>query len=125
MNNFNTTIESLMLHVSDISMSSISNCVQGYNKCILRTLTDFIKIMSNIRYVRVIIENGNVETLLDIDEWKSLAKMRNQLDKITLKAIRNMSYDTQLEEKIQEVKNGLHDIREFIQFEVNTRSILL
>jgi hypothetical protein len=74
--------------------------------------------MSNIRYVYVIINKGNVKTLLDVDEWMAVAKRCEQLEKITLKVIRNMSKDTQLAQKIQEMENGLHIIRESIKFEV-------
>jgi hypothetical protein len=117
----NPTIETFVLNVAHTSLSLVNNCVQNYAKCVLRTITDFIKIMSNIRYVYVIINKGNVETLLDVDEWMAVAKRCEQLEKITLKVIKNMSKDTQLAQKIQEMENGLHIIRESIKFEVKVK----
>jgi len=77
--------------------------------------------MPNIRYVYLIIIKDNVETLLDVDEWMGLAKICNKLEKITLKVITNMSKDTELVQKIQEMKNGLHVVRESIRFEVKAK----
>jgi hypothetical protein len=82
---------------------------------------DFIKIMSNIRYIRIIINKGYAETLLDTNEWATLVTLCNKLEKITLKVITNMSIDTQLEEKIQVIDNKLHTIRPSIKFEVKVK----
>ncbi len=75
----------------------------------------------NIRYVRVIINQGHIETLLDGNEWMSLVEKCKQLDKITLKVLRNMSQDVQLEQKIQDIKNSLHSTRQSIKFEIKTK----
>jgi hypothetical protein len=77
--------------------------------------------ISNIRYIRVIINQGHVETLLDGNEWMSLVENCKQLDKITLKVLRNMSQDVQLEQKIQDIKNSLHSTRQSIKFEIKTK----
>jgi len=62
--------------------------------------------MSNIRSVSLIINKGNVETLLDVDEWMAFMKKCKQLEKITLEVIRNMLKETQLIQKIQEIENS-------------------
>jgi len=117
----NPTVETFVLNVAYTSLSLVNNCVQNYPKCVLRTITDFIKIMPNIQSVYLIINKGNVETLLDVGEWMGLAKICNKLEKITLKVITNMSKDTELVQKIQEMKNGLHVVRESIKGQVAVR----
>ena len=93
-----------------------------YRKCVLRTITDFIKIMSpKIKYVRVIVNKGNIETLLDVNQWIDLVKMCTRLEKITLKVIRNMSPDKKFVQKIQEIDDSLHDIRQSIKFQVEVK----
>jgi hypothetical protein len=77
--------------------------------------------MSNIRYVCVILNKGNVETLLDVNEWVSLVTFCNKLEKIKLKMITKPSKDTQIAQKIQDIENQLHTIRESIKFEVKVR----
>jgi len=119
--NFNTTIESIVLNVDQIFFSLVNKCGQHHRKCELKTITDFIKIMSNIRYVCVILNKGNVETLLDVNEWVSLVTFCNKLDKIKLKMITKPSKDTQIAQKIQDIENQLHTIRESIKFEVKVR----
>jgi hypothetical protein len=119
--NINSMIESFVLSVVHTPTLLINNCVQGHNKCVLRSIIDFIKMIPNIRYVRVIINQGHIETLLDGNEWMSLVEKCKQLDKITLKVLRNMSQNVQLEQKIQDIKNSLHNTRQSIKFEIKTK----
>lgn len=119
--NFNTIIKYFTLHVGHTSWSLVNHCVQGHKKCILRTITDFIRIMFNIQHVCVIVNKGNVETWLDVNEWTGLVDKCRQLEKITLKVIRNVSNGTQLIEKIQEIEDSLHNKRDSIKFQVKVK----
>jgi hypothetical protein len=115
-------VHTFVLNVDHTFSSLINQCVQNYNYCLLRTITDFIRIMSlNIEHVSVIINKGNVKTFLDKDEWMELVKICKKLKKITLKVIKNTSQSKELQEKIQEIENGLHIIRRSIQFEVKIK----
>ncbi len=107
--NFNFSVESFVLNVDHTSKSIVNMCAQYHTKCVLRTITDFIQIMSNIRYVRIIVKTkGNPDTLLDVNEWMNLVNMCKQLKKITLQVI-NKPEDTQLQQKIEEIKNALNN----------------
>jgi hypothetical protein len=117
----NTSVESFVLNIGHTSSSIVNKCRENYPKCELRTIADFIRIMSNIRYVCVILNKGNVETLLDVNEWVSLVTFCNKLEKIKLKMITKPSKDTQIAQKIQDIENQLHTIRESIKFEVKVR----
>ncbi len=117
----NTSVEYFVLNVGHTSLSIVNKCRQYHPKCELRTITDFIKIMSNIRYIRIIINTGYAETLLDTNEWATLVTLCNKLEKITLKVITNMSKDTQLAENIRVIDNELHTIRPSIKFEVKVK----
>jgi hypothetical protein len=114
----NIHIESFILYLDHTSWSVLNKCGQSYRKCLLKTIIDFIRIMSNIRCVRIIVNKGYVETLLGVDEWTELVENCRNLEKITLKVMKNMSQDIKLGEKIQEIENSLHNIRPSIQFQV-------
>jgi hypothetical protein len=119
--NRNINIESLVLYMDRTSKSIISRCAQLYNKCLLKTITDFIRVISRIQYIRIIINEGKVDTLLDVDEWLKVVKECRQLNKISIKVLKNISQGTQYVSKIQEIQDGLHNIRESITFQVTVR----
>jgi hypothetical protein len=87
----------------------------------LKTITDFIRVISRIQYIRIIINEGKVDTLLDVDEWLKVVKECRQLNKISIKVLKNISQGTQYVSKIQEIQDGLHNIRESITFQVTVR----
>lgn len=116
-NNFNITLETFVLYVKHISGSLLNRCSEGHRKCVLRTIIDFTKIMSNIRRIRVITK-GSIEKLLDKGEWKALVNACEQLKEIILRILRKTSLETPLVENIQEIENELHTIRTSIRFEV-------
>ncbi len=118
---FNKTVESFMLYVNYISRSLVNMCIQAFAKCVLRTITDFIRIMLNIRYVRIILNQSGIEALLDVIEWVTLLDICRQLEKITLKGMTKMSSKNQLVEIIDEIVENLHCKRESVTFEVQIK----
>ncbi len=120
-NEFNKTLESFVLHVDHISQSLVNNCRQSHKKCVLQTITDFIKILSNVRYVRIITKKSSIETLLDSVEWTALLDMCQQLEKISLKGTGNASRHIQLVEQIEQIENDLRSKRESMKFEVGMK----
>jgi hypothetical protein len=117
-NDLNRTVESFVLYLNYISRSLVNNCSQAFTKCVLRTIGDFIKIMSNIRYVRIITQ-GSIDPLLDATEWgNGLIDRCRQLEYIKLKTTKTGLNGTQFDEKIQEIVNALFNKRESIIFEV-------
>jgi hypothetical protein len=120
-NEFNKTLESFVLHVDHISRSLVNNCRQAFRECVLRTITDFIRVMSNIRYVRIITNKSSIKTLLDIVEWVALLDICQQLESIKLKGMKMGLNDEQLDQKFQEIVKELHSKRECIKFEVQIK----
>ncbi|CAF3619994.1 unnamed protein product [Rotaria sp. Silwood1] len=116
--NLNFTVESFVLDVTGDSMSVKNDCAQFHATCFLMTMADFIKIMRNIRYVRLTVNNINVEKLLDINEWKSLIITCVRLEKIKLKLIKNMPQNTQTKQNILEIQQKLSNVRHNIEFHV-------
>ncbi|CAF4653658.1 unnamed protein product [Rotaria sp. Silwood1] len=117
-NNLNFTIEYFLLDMTHASMTFLTNCSQYYKTCFLMTTTDFIKLMPNIRYVRLIANNINVEKLLDINDWKSLVMACHHLEKVTLKVIKSTSQDAQLTQNILQIQQELSNVRKEIKFHV-------
>jgi hypothetical protein len=121
LNQLNRTIEYLQVDVAHMSMSLRHDCSQYYNTCLLKTTIDFIKIMLNIQYVHLIINEGNVERLLDVNEWKSLVPACRQLKKVILQVTKSMSQDTQLAEKVLKIQKDLSNGEQIIKFEMKSK----
>ena len=122
MYNFNKSIELFILNVNNIQTSLSHNCAQYYETCILRTICDFIRVMSKIQSIYIVINTGDIETLLDTNEWKTLVEICTELKKITLIVKTNISKNLQLRQKIEEVMHTLEDVRGSIQFQVKLRN---
>ena len=80
-----------------------------------------MKLMSNIRCVRLIINNGNVDKLLDVNEWKSVVEMHHQLKKVTLQLVGNQLKDERIMHKILKIQEELYNVRNTIEFQVISR----
>ncbi|CAF2768867.1 unnamed protein product [Rotaria sp. Silwood2] len=116
--NLNETVEYFVLNVAHASMGFIKNCAQYYATCFLMAITDFIKIMRNVRHVGLIIDSINVDRLFDVKEWTSLVTACHQLEKIRIKIIRNTSEDIRLTENIERIQQELSNVRQNIEFQV-------
>jgi hypothetical protein len=117
-NKLNDTIEYFLLDVAHISMGLTNGCSQYYDTCFLKSSTDFMTLMSNIRYVRLIINNDNVEKLLGVNEWKGLVEMCRQLRKVTLQLVEDKLIDKRVRQKILKTKEELNNVRDSIEFQV-------
>ena len=112
---FNRTVESFVLHLDHTARQLVNGCTQTYVKCVLRTITDFIRIMSNIRDVRLILNEGSINNFFDTLEWHSLMDMCQQLEEIHLKGKKSDPYDMRLRE---EMANELREKRQSLVFVV-------
>jgi hypothetical protein len=121
---FNTTVESFVLHVNYVnyvnqtSQSIINMCMENLVKCALRTIIDFIRIMTNIQDVRIILNEGSINNFLDVDEWIVLMDMCLQLKKINLKGKKTIPYDIQLAE---EMKDEFRNKRGSMELEIQVK----
>jgi hypothetical protein len=84
----------------------------------MNSTIDFIKKMTSIRYVYLIINKYYAEQLLNIYEWKILINECLQLNKVTLEVLRNTFYIEQLKEKGTNVQIQLRTIRQTIKFQI-------
>ncbi len=84
----------------------------------MNSTIDFIKKMTSIRYVYLIINKYYVEQLLNIYEWKTLINECLQLNKITLEVLGNTFYNEQLKEKGTNIQTQLRTIRQTIKFQI-------
>ena len=114
---WNITIETFLLRVNHTSRSLVNNCFQRHEKCVLRTITDFIKIMSKIRNIRIVTQ-GSIEPLLDLIEWTTSMDMCRRVEKIEIKGKNIILQDHQLLQNIQQITDELHKIRQTIEFHV-------
>jgi hypothetical protein len=114
----NSNIEYFFFNVGDLSLISANNCFRYYTSCFLASTIDFIKKMTSIRYVYLIINKYNVEQLLNIYEWKTLINECLQLNKITLEVLGNTFYNEQLKEKGRNIQTQLRTIRQTIKFQI-------
>ncbi|CAF4737860.1 unnamed protein product, partial [Rotaria sp. Silwood2] len=94
----NDTVEYFLLNMAPSFKTLINICFQGYYACFSVSTIDFIKSMLNVQDVHFIINEYNVKKFLDINEWKNLVEMRQQLRNVILQSVRCMSPDTQLKE---------------------------
>lgn len=117
---WNVTIENFLLRVNHTSRSLVNNCFQRHEKCILRTIIDFIKIMSLIRNIRIVTQ-GSIEPLLDLIEWTTSMDMCRRVERIQLKGRNIILQDHQLMENIQQITDELHKIRQTIEFHVEIK----
>jgi hypothetical protein len=114
----NKTVESLVLNVDHIAQLLVNICMQAFKKCVLRTITDLIRITTNIQHVCIITHRSNIETLLDVIEWETLLDICQKLEKITLKGNKPASNEMESMQKIQAIKDELICKRKSIIFEV-------
>ncbi len=110
----NTTIEYFYLDITEVIFGIIGN-----NSYFLReAITDLIKAMRNIRYVRFTINKYDFEQLLAVYRWESVIRRCHQLKKIIFQINEDISQDNDLAQKILEIQNALYEIRETIKFQV-------
>ncbi|CAF1465902.1 unnamed protein product [Rotaria sordida] len=117
-NQTNDTVEYFLFNMVHSFKTLINNCFQGYNTCFFISIIDFIKSMSSVQDVRLIINEYNMKKCLDINEWKNLVDMRRQLKNMTLQTVRRMSQDIQITEKVREIQKELSTVRQTIEFQV-------
>ncbi len=118
----NETVESFALRVNSIPSLFVNRCIQSHKKCILRTITDWMKIMLNIQYVRIITNQGHIEPLLDDTEWGNGFVTRcSKLNKIVLKAATTKLCKEELDKRIKATADALHSKRQSIEFKVTLK----
>jgi hypothetical protein len=77
--------------------------------------------MSNIQNVRIILNKGNIEHFLDAGEWMGAMDMCQQLKKISLKEMEEISHGKQLDQQIEEIESELQKVRTSIKLEVQVK----
>lgn len=110
----NFSVEYLLV---DLGLSYI--LLDDYDRpTFLIVLTNLIKHMSNIRWIRLLTAVHNLEKLLFVNEWKSLLYACDRLRKITLEISHHTVVDCQWTEKAMEIEKVLRADRATIKFQL-------
>jgi len=112
------TIEYFLLDASRFNSSSMDSSFQDKDSSVIIRTIDIIKLMINIRYVHLMINNYDLKRFLDRNEWKYLVNESYQLRKITLEVTGEILEDKKLTQKVQNIQKELREIRENIKFQV-------
>ncbi len=114
----NRTIEYFLLEVNCFKLNSKNNSFRNNNTFFIIRTIGLIKLMINIRYVHLMINNYDLKQFLDRNHWKYLVNDCDQLRKITLQVIGDMLEDKEWTQNLQEIQKELHAVRETIKFQV-------
>ncbi len=112
------TVEYFVLDTTHVSLSSQNERFQQNGLHFLMTITDFIKRMNNIQYVRIIINECNLEQLLIVYRWKNLAYTCPQLKKVTLQVLECIVQNKHVTEEVLKIQKELHNVRQTIKFQI-------
>ncbi|CAF1159606.1 unnamed protein product [Adineta ricciae] len=115
---FNSTIEHLLISIELISTSIVNSCHQYHPICELKTIADFIRVLTNIQDVRIVVHHGNLVRLLDLVEWKGVLQLRPTLKKIVLKPSTNVIVDEQARQKALDIQQQMAAVNRIIEFEI-------
>jgi hypothetical protein len=115
----NSTVEYFLLDVGHFPLISINNCFKQYTLCSLITTIDFIKTMTNIRYIYLIINKYDIKSLLDINQWITLVTDCVHLRKVNIQVLGSSLEDQQLLEKVLQIQMQLRHIQQTIQFNLH------
>jgi hypothetical protein len=80
----NLTVEYFLFDIGHFSVPWVHQWLHNEESCFLMALIDFIGIMHNIRYVRLVTAKHNVNQFLDWNKWKRLVTMCHQFQKVTV-----------------------------------------
>ena len=113
----NQNIQIFVLHLFEFSQSNHDSCFQMLDKCQLRTILDFIRIMIYIQRIQLIIYEDNLDVLLDVCQWIQLVEYCQRLNRITIKVKAKNTCDLSIVNRIQ---HELKSVRNQINFQVKT-----
>jgi hypothetical protein len=101
----NDIIEYFLLDVGCSPLSSMNECVRRDKSCFLMTTINFIKIMKNIQYVRLVTNKYNLDKVRDLNEWTNLLDGCRQLKKVTIETLHSTLPGEQLVQKAMEIQS--------------------
>lgn len=114
----NSTIEYFILDVNHSILSSMNYYIEHDESCFFTTIIDLIQYMSNIRYIRFIVNKYNLKHFLYFGQWVRLINQCCYLKKITLQIMENIQQNQQLIEDLKKLYDYLEIIRPSIKFKV-------
>jgi hypothetical protein len=103
----NCSIEYFLLDVRHFELSATNKCFQDKELCFLLTLINFMKYLHNIRRVRVIINQDNLNQVLVSNEWNNLINNCHYLKKVTVETLQTILSDGQIVQKVMEIQKGM------------------
>ncbi|CAF0958338.1 unnamed protein product [Adineta steineri] len=114
----NSTVQYCLIDVRYFPLISSDQCSMSHSSCFLKSIIDFIKRMTCIQHVHLVINKNDIEQLLNINDWTALLNRYSQLKKITIEVLGNTFQNEQLEEQAMYIQNELRNTRETVKFQI-------
>ncbi|CAF1089429.1 unnamed protein product [Adineta steineri] len=83
----NLNVRYFLFYFGHYSLLSTAQCTEQNKSCFLLGIIDFIKSMTNVRYVRLITNKHNLDEVSDYNQWKTLLDVCPNLKRITIESI--------------------------------------
>lgn len=115
-----TNVQCFLLDISHKHLIPTNDCGWHQQSDFIMPLSEFMKKMSHVQYIHVIMNKNDIEPFLDDDPWKRIVNICSGLKKIRLQVLRSTAQDEQfLRRKILEIQTILRNIRQIIKFQIN------
>ena len=95
----------LLLDLDQFPLISMEECYQEYQTCFLRTLTEFVKHMSWLKYLHLIVNQYDLDNLMNMEQWRGLVFNCRYLRKVKLQILANVADSEILSRKILQWRN--------------------
>ncbi|CAF1229144.1 unnamed protein product [Adineta steineri] len=83
----NLNVRCFLFYLGHYSLRSMTQCTTQYKSCFLLGIINFIKSMTNVRYVGLITNKYHLDKVSDCNQWKTLLDACPDLKKITIENI--------------------------------------
>ena len=106
----NTTVTSFTFDSGHYPLYSTSGCPLDPRSCFLRSASDFIRSMVNVRRVRFITDRYQIQAFLQIDQWQKIISQCTKLDRIIIQLLGDGDFRRQaenIEQDLQQLRSGL------------------
>lgn len=111
-------VKGFLLDLDRYPLITSEDCFQQHKACFLSTTIDLLKCMRRLQCVHLIINQYDLESLLDMKEWKKLCNYCYYLTKVKLQILGNISQDEGLSQKILDIQNEWRHLRRDFEFQV-------
>ena len=112
----NTTIRSLIFDSGHYPLRANRYCSLDPRSCFLRSAGEFIRSLVNVRHVRFITDRYQIETFLQIEQWKKIITRCMRLDRIVIQLLGDGDFRRQAEN----IEQDLRHLRPGLRFRIKS-----